>query len=84
MCEVCRAEGENYLFKNGTKKMLISNSLYKVLQGAVAPVTLCYVHSIELFCVGERRFIQEHLAFARILGARRRSQSREVDSNFGI
>ena len=73
MCEVCRAEGENYLFKNGAKKKLVSACLYKVLKDAVAPVTLCYTHNIELFCQGERRFIMDHLDFARTLGRHRKS-----------
>lgn len=83
MCEVCRAEGEDYLFKNGAKKMLSISNLYKVFKNAVAPVKLCRVHTIELFHLGERRFLQEHLSFARALAARSKAHSQE-DSPFGI
>lgn len=84
MCEVCRAEGVDYLFKNGPKKFLTNNNLYKVFKNAVAPIKLCYVHTIELFHLGERRFLREHLIFARSLASRSRAQSSAEDSPFGI
>lgn len=84
MCEVCRAEGEDYLFRNGPKKFLTSNNLYKVFKNAVAPIKLCHVHSIELFHIGERRFLREHIDFARGLASRTRSQSGAEDSPFGL
>ncbi|MDO9184234.1 MAG: hypothetical protein Q7U04_17600 [Bacteriovorax sp.] len=84
MCEVCRAQGEDYLFKNGPKKILTNNNLYKVFKDAVAPVKLCHVHSIELFHMGERRFLREHIDFTRVLAAKSRTQTTTADSPFGI
>ncbi|MDD4975132.1 MAG: hypothetical protein PHY93_12315 [Bacteriovorax sp.] len=84
MCEVCSSEGVDYLFKNGPKKILISSNLYKVFKNAVAPIKLCHVHSIELFHIGERRFLREHLVFARSLATRSKTQATAEDSPFGI
>jgi hypothetical protein len=84
MCEVCRAEGEDFLFKNGPKKILSTNNLYKVFKNAVAPIKLCHIHSIELFHLGERRFLKEHLFFARGLASRSKSQTSAEDSPFGL
>jgi hypothetical protein len=84
MCEVCKSEGNDYLFKNGPKKVLTSNNLYKVFKNAVAPIKLCHIHSIELFHMGERRFLKEHLDFARSLARRTKSQSEAADSPFGL
>lgn len=84
MCEVCRAEGEDYLFRNGPKKILTANNLYKVFKNSVAPVNLCHVHSIELFHIGERRFLREHIDFARGLASKNKSQTFSEDSPFGI
>jgi hypothetical protein len=84
MCEVCRAEGDDFLFKNGPKKYLVSNNLYKVFKDAIAPIKLCYIHSIELFHIGERRFLREHLIFARGLATRSKSKIGPEDSPFGL
>jgi hypothetical protein len=83
MCEVCKTEGEDYLFKNGSKKFLSTSHLYKVFRDTAAPVKLCHVHGIELFLMGERRFLQAHLDFARVLAVRVKPQ-RDVDSPFGL
>ncbi len=84
MCEVCRAEGDDYLFKNGPKKVLTTNNLYKVFKNSVAPIKLCHVHSIELFHLGESRFLKEHLEFARGLARRTKAQTTTIDSPFGF
>lgn len=84
MCEVCRAEGDDYLFKNGPTKILTNNNLYKVFKNAIAPIKLCHIHSIELFHIGERRFLREHLDFARGLATRSKTQASADDSPFGF
>lgn len=84
MCEVCKSEGSDYLFRNGNKKILTTNNLYKVFKDTVAPIKLCHVHSIELFHVGERRFLREHLLFARGLAFRTKTQTENTDSPFGL
>jgi hypothetical protein len=84
MCEVCKAEGDDYLFRNGPKKLLTTSNLYKVFKNAIAPIRLCHIHSIELFHLGERRFLHDHIFFARNLATRSKSQTAGDDSPFGI
>lgn len=84
MCEVCKSEGKNYQFVNGTKNFLVTEQLYKVYKDSVASVRLCYIHSIELFMLGERRFLKEHLAYARSLITRTKRISSMDDSPFGF
>ncbi len=83
MCEVCKSEGADFSFRNGSKNILTTNNLYKVFKNAVAPIKLCHIHSIELFHLGERRFLREHLTFARGL-ATRPSKSGSEDSSYGF
>jgi len=84
MCEVCQSEGKDYLFLNGPKKYIYNNNLYKVYKNSIAPVRLCYIHSIELFMLGEKRFLKEHLSFARRLATRSRNISAPDESLFGF
>ena len=83
MCEVCKAEGEDTVFKNGNKNAIYKSSLYKVFKDSVADIKLCHVHSIELFTVGEIRFLKEHIVFARALAKRAVRQS-ESSSYYGF
>lgn len=83
MCEVCKSEGRDYLFVNGTKSYIYTNNFYKVFKKSVASAKLCYVHSIELFMIGEKRFLQGHLSFARKLATRSRNMSAE-ETPFGF
>lgn len=63
MCDACRAEGQNYVFKNKDSN-LYKNRLYQVYRDGVAKITLCRIHDIELFRVGEYRFLQSNLTLA--------------------
>lgn len=63
MCDVCRAEGQNYVFKNKDTN-LYKNRLYQVYRDGVAKITLCRIHDIELFRIGENRFLQNNLILA--------------------
>ena len=83
MCEVCQSEGKDTRFLNGPKNYLYTNHLYKVFKNAAAPVKLCYVHSIDLFMLGETRFLREHLPFARKLATRSKNAD-SSDSPFGF
>ena len=80
MCEVCKSEGENFQFRNGPKKFLYHNVLYKVFKNSVANIKLCHIHSIELFMVGEKKFLKEHIPFARDL-ARKSTRGTDDDSS---
>lgn len=61
MCDVCHNENLDSLFKNGPKKTEVSRQrLYSFFQDKVALVTLCHLHSHELFLVGEKKFLEKH------------------------
>lgn len=84
MCEICKSEGKDYRYLNGAKDFLTTQQLYKVYKNSVAPVRLCYLHGIELFMIGETRFLREHLMFARALATRSKKMSSATDSPFGF
>ncbi|MBC7428991.1 MAG: hypothetical protein H7336_10290 [Bacteriovorax sp.] len=84
MCEICKSEGKDAAFVNGTKDVISTQQLYKVYKNSVAPVRLCYIHSIELFMIGEKRFLKEHLSFAHVLITRSKKISSASDSPFGF
>jgi hypothetical protein len=84
MCEICKSEGKDYRFLNGQKDFLTTQQLYKVYKNSVAPVRLCYLHGIELFMIGETRFLREHLSFARALATRSKKLSSSAESPFGF
>lgn len=84
MCEICKSEGKDYRFLNGQKDFLTTQQLYKVYKNSVAPVRLCYLHGIELFMIGETRFLREHLSFARALATRSKKLSSASESPFGF
>lgn len=84
MCEICQSEGKNYRFVNGSKDFLTTQQLYKVFKNTAAPVRLCYIHGIELFMIGEIRFLRQHLSFARSIATRSKKLSTDSDSSFGF
>jgi len=84
MCEICKSEGKDYRFSNGEKDNIVTQQLYKVYKNTVAPVRMCYIHSIELFMIGEKRFLREHLDFARALATRSKKITAASDSPFGF
>lgn len=63
MCDVCIKEEKDWNFSNGGKSLQRCR-LYRVYVNRVAMVSLCYLHSVELFCIGESRFLSEHPSFA--------------------
>ncbi len=65
MCQVCKLEGVDWRFRNGSKQSLARGVFYRVYEGEVKIVHLCVICSIELFHLGERRFLTKHpmLAF---------------------
>lgn len=66
-CDVCAVRGLDSRFLNGNKTSLRKNHLYKVLVGKVATIKLCHIHDIELFHLGEKRFVMEHIELLRKL-----------------
>jgi len=70
MCDVCRLENKDSILSNGEKPNY-SSKLYRVYLGKIASVNLCHLHGIELFCVGESRFLASHIELAVDLGENR-------------
>jgi hypothetical protein len=60
MCDVCNFEGVNYKLINFPKNRLIRRPLYTLNKGHQYQIVLCYIHDIELFVKGERRFFDLH------------------------
>lgn len=75
MCDCCKAEGRDYQFTTGSSK-LKSARFYKVYVGRVAGIKLCRLCDIELFHVGENRFLRNHIDFAKNLSS---SKSSSID-----
>lgn len=71
MCDVCKKDKRDYRFLNGSKKsFLVSSQFYQVQIGKVSVLRLCYSHDVELFKVGERRFINKHQSVVPLLKSR--------------
>lgn len=71
MCDVCSAEGKDWKFMNGEHSNLVRSRLYNIYEGKVAHLSLCLIHDIELFMMGEHRFLEEHLSLARQLATQK-------------
>lgn len=74
MCDVCKAEGLDTQFMNGPARSRISASkLHRVFKGQVATIRLCTLHDIQLFMLGEQKFLLENLGFLKHLNHNRRT-----------
>ena len=68
MCDVCASESIDWKFVNGENRTTLHQAkLYRVYKDKVALVKLCHLHGIELFVLGETRFLCNHISFARDL-----------------
>lgn len=68
MCDVCRLEDIDWEWVNGPQRPQLSPTrLYNVYVGKVAHVEVCHLHAVELFCIGERRFLENHIKMAQEL-----------------
>jgi hypothetical protein len=81
MCEVCELEGIDWEFRNG-ERAPVRTRFYRVYVGDVTDVNLCFLHSIELFRIGETRFLEAHVDFAISLHTKRRSRNDEASMGF--
>lgn len=71
MCDVCQLEGIDPKFSNGEKATSSSAKLFRVYHGKIANVRMCHLHAIELFCIGENRFLANHIELASDLSQNR-------------
>ena len=66
MCDVCNALGIDYKFKNGpTHDQLYFDTLYRIYRDKLVKVKMCFLHDLELFRLGEKKFLENNLDFAR-------------------
>ncbi len=77
MCDVCQEEGRDPRFHNGKRPMQFCR-LYRVYKSQVANINLCHLHAIELFCIGETRFLESHPRLALRLHRSTRTSSSDV------
>ncbi|OUR96869.1 hypothetical protein A9Q84_11065 [Halobacteriovorax marinus] len=73
MCDVCKAEGLDSQFMNGSKSRISPSKLFRVFKGQTATIKLCSIHDIQLFMLGEQRFLLENLGFLKHLNHNRRN-----------
>ena len=71
MCDCCKSEGRDHKFLTGTGKVL-QVRLFKVYMGKVAMIKLCKLCDIELFHIGESRFLRNHIQFTKELAINQR------------
>ena len=72
MCDVCDRENKNWKLATGDKELRWAK-LFRVYIGQVASIKLCHIHAIELFCIGEKRFLGNHLPLAAALSLEKKS-----------
>lgn len=60
MCHVCESEGLNWKFLNGPERKLETAWVFGLYRGRTAKLRLCYIHSVEIFLLGEQRFLARH------------------------
>lgn len=64
MCMVCLTYKESRSFLNGKKADDFSHKLFCLEKAKVVNLTLCFIHSRDLFLMGERRFLTVYKDFA--------------------
>ena len=67
MCDVCEAKGLDWKFTNGDKDKLERAKLFHVYRHKVSVVKLCHIHAIELFQLGEKRFLEYEIELCRLM-----------------
>lgn len=64
MCMVCSTCKESRSFLNGKREDDFNHQLYQTAKNKRISLTLCFVHSRDLFLMGERRFLFHYKDFA--------------------
>lgn len=71
MCDVCKSEKVDYVSKCGIGHSVNQRVLYRVFVGKPALINVCRLHDIELFQVGEKRFLEKNRPFLKALSKKR-------------
>jgi hypothetical protein len=79
MCDCCKAEGRDLKQRLGKKQKTVKARLYKVFVNKTASISLCPLCDIELFQIGESRFLKSHLCFANQLASTAKVSSDPLD-----
>lgn len=74
MCDVCNLDKIDWKFKCGEKPLEVAK-LYCVYVGKTANLTLCRAHSVEIFAIGEIRFLRRYINLAIDLNSNKRKYS---------
>lgn len=69
MCDVCRNYNLNWKQINGPLKPLEQQRLYTFYHRHRARLSLCHYHAVDLFHLGERRFLERYNRLAHDLMA---------------
>ncbi|MGB0453947.1 MAG: hypothetical protein ACPGJV_09550 [Bacteriovoracaceae bacterium] len=65
MCDICKSMGDDYRHRNGPKRpQLYHRKLYRVFRHHLVHISLCYIHDIELFLLGEKEFLKRNVRYA--------------------
>ena len=79
MCDVCTSEKIDTKFVNGESHSTVHTvKLYRIYKDKVALVKLCHLHGIELFVLGETRFLRNHLSLARELAVGKKKYAAQL------
>lgn len=62
VCSTCK---ESRSFVNGKRTDDFHHQLFNAKKDQRVPLTLCFIHSRDLFLMGERRFLSVYKEFAR-------------------
>lgn len=64
MCMVCMTYKNSRSFINGKRTDDFSHQLYYLEKARIVKLTLCFIHSRDLYLMGERRFLSVYKDFA--------------------
>ena len=64
MCDVCKAEGRDFRLSCGLHAVTREAKIYRAFVGKVITVKVCRICDIQLFKLGEMRFLQNNVQFS--------------------
>lgn len=67
MCIVCTSQGVDRKFVNGARIGLFHHHIFGKSKNKKVNIQLCFIHSRELFMIGEKRFLEKYYLVAHAL-----------------
>ena len=80
MCEVCRIEGLDFNQINGPKHRKVRRPFRSDNGKATLDIVLCYVHDIEYFVLGNKKFFERYKKFAAFIKNRLGKEEEDIFS----